>query len=49
MTYTIPLTARRSSTRGNPWANGKYGEIRVIWRSLSRNRSPIQSLLKRRL
>jgi SRSO17 transposase len=37
------VTTRRSSTRGTPRANGKYGEIRAIWRSLSRDRSPIRA------
>ena len=30
MTYTIPLTTRRSSTRGTPCDSGKNGDIRAI-------------------
>jgi hypothetical protein len=37
----MPLTTRRSSTRGTPCDSGKNGDIRAIWRSLSRNKSPI--------
>ena len=38
---TMPLITLRSSTRGTPCAKGKYGSIRAIWRSLSRNKSLI--------
>jgi hypothetical protein len=39
----MPLTTRWSSTRGTPWDSGKYGDIRAIWRSLSKNKSLIQA------
>lgn len=44
-----PADHTPSSARGAPWANGEYGEIRAIRRPISRNKSPIQSLLLRRL
>src|SRR5690606_41255500 len=37
----MPLTTRRSSTLGTPCDKAKNGDIRAIWRSLSRNKSPI--------
>lgn len=38
---TMPLTTRRSSTRATQCDSGKCGDIRAIWHSLSRNKSPI--------
>ena len=43
----MPLTTRRSSTRGTPWANGKYGFRRDICALLSKNSSLITCSLKR--
>jgi hypothetical protein len=34
-----PLTTRRSSTRGMPWASGKYGLIRPNCDGVSKNKS----------
>ena len=41
MTKTIRLMTRRSSTLATPCDNGKYGSIRRICASVSRNKSSI--------
>ena len=42
ITKMMPLTIRRSSTRGTPCDNGTYGTIRYICLSVSQNRSLIR-------
>jgi hypothetical protein len=39
ITKTMPLTTRRSSTRGMPWESGKKGAMRSIWAGESRTTS----------
>jgi hypothetical protein len=44
MTKTMPLTIRRSSTRGMPCDSGKYGSIRRICASLNNQSSDTRSI-----